>query len=98
MRTKHNTSGFSIIELGVILLVVGLLGFIGYTFYKNHQTASNTTPTTATVASVAPIATVPVAPTITSTADLTSAETALNSTSGQNATDNAQLSSEISNF
>lgn len=88
MTRTHNT-GFSIVELAVVVVVVSLIGFLGYTFYAKQQTK---------VASTTPVATVPAAPEINTAADLTTAEKALDSTAGANSSDSAQLDSELANF
>lgn len=87
--SQARKSGFSIIEIIVVVAVVGLLGFVGYTFYAKQSSKVAQTATTATV---------PAAPEINTAADLTKAEKALDSTAGANASDTAQLDTELASF
>lgn len=45
-KIKNNQSGFSAVELILILLVVGLLGAVGFLVYKNQKKPAATTTTT----------------------------------------------------
>jgi prepilin-type N-terminal cleavage/methylation domain-containing protein len=88
-------SGFTVIELVVVISVVGLLAFLGYTFYtqQQHKVADTVTEVPSPT-----IATVPPAPIINTATDLTLAEKALDSTASANSNDSAQLDSEFANF
>lgn len=47
-KHRHNQSGFSAIELILIILVVGLLGTVGWLVYKTQNKAPVSTPTSST--------------------------------------------------
>jgi len=101
MRIRTNQAGFSVVELLIILIFVGVLGFVGYTVYHRQHTktadtagssqADNNQPTTNNVAS---------APSISSTSDLDKAAATLDQTdpSGSNNADASQLDSQTTNL
>lgn len=89
--SHFNKSGFSIIELVIVVAVVGLIGALGYTFYSRQQVAKEAASTTRT-------ADVPAAPEIKSTTDLTAAAKVLDATTVGDESDNAQLDTELKNF
>jgi Tfp pilus assembly protein PilV len=99
MRTRTHTSGFSIVELAVIVIAVGILGLLGYSLYNNF-TSPNTADQSATVqsAQATDVATAPA--TITTTSDLDKATAILDqtNTSGSNGTDSGQIDSQLTNF
>ena len=92
LKTK---SGFAIVELVAILVVVGLLSFVGYTAYnKLHNNSSVASTTTQS-----PVATdVKPTPTINSTSDLTNAESALDQTDTSSSADLSSLDSQLNAF
>lgn len=98
MSTQIQTSrtGFSAVELVIVLAIVGIIGFIGFTVYNrdNNKTADTTTP-----ASQSAIATdVPAAPAIDSTSDLNKAEATLDQTDTSSSSDAAELDTELQAF
>lgn len=88
--SRSSKSGFSIIELVIIVAVVGLGGFLGYTYYTNQQTKVADT--------AARTADVPAAPVVNTTADLTTAEKALDGITVGSTSDSSQLDAELANF
>lgn len=92
LKTK---SGFAIVELVAILVVVGLLSFVGYTAYnKLHNNASVASTTTQK-----PVATdVKPTPAINSTSDLTNAESTLDQTDTSSSSDLNSLDSQLNAF
>jgi len=92
MKSLFKKQGFSIIELLVIIIVVGLIGVVGYFFYGNFISNNQ-------VKEQSPVASgVPVAPAITTTANLDEAEVVLNGINLDDNTDELQIDSELSNF
>ncbi|GEM_PF-2696148 len=82
-------SGFAVLEVLILVVVVAILGFTAVT-YMGHQQAATDTSATASVVS---------APQISSTADLTTAENVVDQMDvDANTTDNSQLDSELANF
>ncbi len=51
-KLKNNESGFSAVELMLIIVVIGLLGTTGYLFYKNRQKPATVTVTKTVTAPV----------------------------------------------
>ncbi len=103
MTLRNNHSGFSVVELAIVVAVVAALGFIGYSVYSRQNTS--TTASTATAPAVAatqsPIATnVSSAPQINSTADLDAALNELNQNdpSTANSSDSSLLTSQSATF
>ncbi len=97
MTATKRQLGFSIIEIAIVVVVVGLVGFVGYTAYnKLHNNAVTTTGTT--VADQQPVASdvSTAAPAITTTSDLTAAETALDQTDTSSSSDLSTLNSQLS--
>lgn len=101
MKRQINQSGFSAVELIIILVVVSALGFAGYAFYNRQQdqkTTDNSVQQTveepATASDVAPT------PEIKSINDLDNATAVLDQTdpSNSNSSDTSQLDSELSAF
>jgi prepilin-type N-terminal cleavage/methylation domain-containing protein len=91
MRTSQ--AGFSVVELIIVLVVVGLLGFTSYSVNKQHSdktakknTAASQSSTTSSV------------PTINSTSDLDKAEAALDQTDIDSSNDSSQLDSQLQAF
>lgn len=101
MKYRTNQSGFSVVELAIVVVIVAVLGFIGYTVYnrQNNKTASTTTVTTAST-NPAKANDVASAPNINSTSDLDKAQATLDQTnpSGSNNTDATQLDAQLANF
>ena len=91
--TYSSKSGFSIIELVIIVAVVGLGGFLGYTYFANQKAQVVDTASTQ-----ARTADVPAAPVVNTTADLTTAEKALDGITVGSTSDSSQLDSELANF
>lgn len=102
MRTRTKQSGFSILELSLIVVVVAALGLVGWAVYQNQQASdkaqllsSDPAPTPATTATnISP------APEIKSTDDLDKALQALeqNDPSTTNSSDSKLLDSQTGTF
>lgn len=94
---KHQ-SGFSIIEIAIVILVIGVGGLVGYTAYSRYQDNKSVANTTQ-LAKQSPVASdIAPAPSITSTTDLTTAAKTLDDTNLDDSTDTSQLDSELSAF
>ena len=93
MKLRKEQSGFSIVELVIILAVIGILGFVGYNVYnkdQDNQTASNSS--SEQIAEQSPTATdVQSAPDVNSTSDLDNAEAMLDTTDPSSSSDSAEL-------
>ncbi len=86
-------SGFAVLEILLLVVVVAILGYTAVTFIGHQQAATDTTGSTAATV------TVPAAPQINSTADLTAAESAVDQVNVDAGTaDSSQLDSELANF
>lgn len=90
MSVKVENKGFSVIELVIILVVVGLVGYMGYIFVSRQNSNANNQSAVATD--------VQGAPQIKSTTDLTNAEKLLDSADLDQKTDNAELDSVLADF
>jgi len=94
IKTK---SGFSLVALVAIVVVVGLLSFVGYTAYSKIN--SKSAATTTTTQTQAPVANdVQPTPTISSPADLTTAEASLDQTDTSSSTDLNSLDTQLNSF
>jgi len=91
--SHSSQSGFSIIELVIIVAVVGLGGFLGYTYFAKQKAQ-----VADTASSQARTADVSAAPAVNTTADLTTAEKALDATTVGSTSDSSQLDAELANF
>ena len=86
-------SGFATLEVVLLVVVVGVLAFTGVSYYNNTHPAAD--PSGSTIAK----ATVPTAPQVSTTADLTTAENAVDQMDIDASTvDSAQLDTELANF
>jgi prepilin-type N-terminal cleavage/methylation domain-containing protein len=94
MRIRTNQSGFSAIELVIVVGVVAVLGLVGYMVYSRTMGQ----PTVATESATA--SDVSAAPTISSASDLDTALNVLNQNdpSAANNSDSSQLSTQMSAF
>ena len=95
MSFHKNQSGFSAVELVIVLVVAGVLAFVGYTVYNRQQdnkAADNGTNQSAVANDV------PSAPEVKSTSDLDKASAALDDANLDDNSDSSQLDSEMSNF
>ncbi len=96
---QKNQSGFSLLEVLIIIVVLALVGFVGYTVINRSNDKGETTPTSqnsnqqsATADDVAE------APTVTSTNDLSKAESTLDGMDVDSQSDTAQLDAELAAF
>jgi prepilin-type N-terminal cleavage/methylation domain-containing protein len=99
MKLRTNQSGFSAVEIVIVLVIVGAIGLVGYTVY-NRQQDKATDGTSQQSAEQSPTATdVQSAPEVKSTEDLDKAEAVLDATDpGSSNTDAGMLDSETSAF
>jgi flagellar basal body-associated protein FliL len=95
---KKQQSGFAVVELIVVLVIVVAVAGVGY--YVWHGRKTNNPPiTTASSNYQSPPVTMPTAPQINNTSDLNSAMTALNQTSVSSSnTDSSQLTTQANGF
>jgi Tfp pilus assembly protein PilV len=95
MNIRKSQSGFSPVEVLLAVVVIGLLGFGLFTVYnrQQEQTSTNNSPAVSQQKTASDTA-----PEINSTEDLTKAEKALDETTVDSASDNAQLDSQLSAF
>lgn len=99
MKLRKNQSGFAIVELGVIVIVVAAIGLLAYYFYNhNHNVYNNDTGLN--TSQKTPASNVSSAPAVSSVSDLNSAEQILdqNDPGTANNTDSSQLSSQLNGF
>lgn len=86
-------SGFAALELVLLVVVLGALAYVGVSYYNHTRPVSDST------GSIAATASVPTAPKVNSTADLTTAENAVDAVDvDANSLDSSQLDSELANF
>lgn len=99
MKLRKNQSGFSAVELVVVLVVVAAVAFIGYGIYSNHtnKVTNNNTPAYTPLNTSSTVST---APAVTSASGLDQALQTLNQNdpSTANASDSNQLNSQLSGF
>ncbi len=102
MRIQTNQSGFSIIELTIVLVVVVVLGFVGRSVYDRQQakTASDSGTSQSTNGQSPKASDVASAPNVSSASDLDKAAAVLDKTDpgGSNNSDANQLDSQLSSF
>lgn len=91
MKRMH-TKGFSIVEVGLIIAVIAIIGGLGVVFYNKWQASHQTQASTSTTSAAQSTA----VPTVTKTADLDTASTALDSTDVTSSSDEAALNSNLS--
>ena len=100
MKAHNSQSGFSIAEVGLVVIIIAIIGFLGYTFYSSQmdKTASNDNSQTSSEPAIA--SDVTTAPAISSVADLDLAQATLDQTDpgGSNSSDTSQLDAELGNF
>jgi prepilin-type N-terminal cleavage/methylation domain-containing protein len=94
---RKTNSGFSAVEILVVLVVVGIVGGLGYVFYNRMQ--GDTTPATQ-ASTTQPMTTsdVPTAPQITTVSDLDNAQQALDQSNVSSSSDTSQLDNNTSSF
>ena len=99
MKLRTNQSGFSIVEIVIVIIALATVGLLGYTFYNNQvgKPASSDQANSSQSASANDVKT---APEITSTAGLDQAAATLDQTdlSGGSNDDTSQLDAELTNF
>lgn len=101
MKLAKSQTGFSAVELIIILAVVGILGFVGYTVYNRQQDEKTSGSTSQSVNEESATATdVGSAPEIKTTSDLDKASATLDQTDpgGSSNRDASRLDSELSTF
>lgn len=101
MHIRSTQSGFSPVEVLIVVAVVAVLGLVGYTVYNRQQDKTAKTGSTQQLASQTPTAEdVKAAPSVSSTGDLDKAMQVLDQTDpgGSNNSDASQLDGQVSNF
>jgi prepilin-type N-terminal cleavage/methylation domain-containing protein len=92
--TNRKQYGFSVVEVILVIVLLGLIVASGYFLVKRSHgdTASSSTPTTAAKS-------IPSAPTVESASDLTTADTTLDEADlDVNSADSTELDSQIKDF
>lgn len=100
MRIRKQQSGFAIIELVLIVVILVAIGFAGWWVYQKRNDTTAPSPTTTASNTQSPVAkNVSTAPTVNSTSDLDKELNTLdqNDPSTTNSADSSQLDSQ-SNF
>lgn len=99
MNMHKSQSGFSIVELVLVFVVVGAISFVGYTFLKGTEARRANLPTQATQkATDATAQDIPPAPAIEQTSDLDKASDTLDQIDVDTSADSQQLDAEASNL
>ena len=99
MRYRQSQTGFSAVELLIVIVVVAVLALVGYSVYQwqNNKpaTTANTQSDSETMAG-----NVPSAPAINTSSDLDEASTTLDQMdiSASNSSDSSQLDSQLAAF
>ena len=98
--TEGKQSGFAVMELAIILVLLAAVAGVGYAVWNRQQNNTNVPTHNLTFSAYkSPPTSVPTAPTITNAADLNAALQALNRTSiNSNTTDSNQLYAQASGF
>jgi len=95
MRARTNQSGFSVVELVVVLVIVALLGAAGYVVYNRH---ANSKPAATAASQSATANDVPTAPEVNSSSELDQEQSVLDQTDISSSNDTAQLNSQLQSF
>lgn len=90
MKIIGRKSGFSIVELLIVLIVLGVMGWLGYMFLVNRNLGANNNQSAVTD--------VADAPEVQTADDLDDAQTVLDNTDLDQADDTSLLSAELSKF
>jgi Tfp pilus assembly protein PilE len=101
MRNKEKSSGFTVVELVLIVVVLAVAGFTGWWVYQRQQDTTVSSPATAALNDTSPVATnVSSAPAIQSSSDLNNALQVLsqNDPSAGNSSDINHLNTQTSGF
>jgi prepilin-type N-terminal cleavage/methylation domain-containing protein len=102
MRTRTNQSGFSVVELAIVFVILAVLALVGYGIYsrQNSETVDSSTNQTGSSKSAAKANDIPSVPAVNSTGDLDKALATIDQTDpgGSNNTDASQLDSQLTNF
>lgn len=98
MNLTKNNSGFSPVEILIVVVIVGVISLIGYTIYDRQQPKSASTSGQTSQTESAGNEDIPSAPEINSTEDLTKAEKTLDDTSVEGGSDSSQLDAELASF
>lgn len=89
--SNKNQSGFTVVEVALILVVVGIVGFVGYRIIKKS-------PTSQSANSAVPASQVSLPSKIQSKADVSKSIKALNATPIDNKLDPSQLDNDMSSL
>jgi prepilin-type N-terminal cleavage/methylation domain-containing protein len=100
MRLRTNQSGFSVVEVLVVVVVLGLVGFISYSFYNKQADTDKTTDgsTSQSASQSATADDVPAAPELTSTDDLDTASAMLDESDTASSNDSTELDAQLQSF
>ena len=97
MSIQTNQRGFSVVELGLILVAVGIIGFTGWHIAQAHKSVTSLNSKTA-ANNTSQAATNSTAPAVQNASDLTGAQATLDQTdpTTANSSDLNQLDSQLS--
>lgn len=102
MRLRNNQSGFSVVEVAILAVVIVGVGFVAYTVYnrKNATTANSNTPTKTSNQLATEVSDVASAPYVKSATDLDKASDTLDKTDPDksNNADTSQLDQDLATF
>lgn len=85
--------GFSIIEVAIVVVILGIIGFLAYSTYMHQQTAKVTSTQQSHTATD-----VPTAPAVNSSSDLTTAQQTVDNLNVDDGSDSSQLNSQLNAF
>lgn len=98
MNFRKNQSGFSVVELVIILAIVSAIAFVGYTVYNRQQDNKAVDGGDSSTSQSAVANDVPSAPEVKSASDLDKASATLDNANLDDDNDSSQLDSELSAF
>ncbi len=97
---KLKQAGFSVVEIALVIVLLGIVGFVGYRVYDANRDDSTTAETTTPTVDPAAATDVGTAPAVETASDLGEALEVLEATdpSGSNVTDADAIDSDVAGF
>lgn len=96
MKLSKSQSGFSVVEVLIVLVVVGVISFVGYTFLNGANASRQKGLEKSQANTQATEKSVPAAPAIEKTSDLDKASATLDKM--DTTSDTSELDTELNNF